>query len=165
MTEQLKRIYEAMANKTLSFGCRTIVNCYEKKYEEWKWSHLSLKWNSNAICTNSVNRVLINWFNNVEIEDDFDYNSQSYSMMKYWDFVYQTKSIIGHPVMIGDVLEYNYNVSLMKDTQSIDEAKFFNEIWERWEKKICRLWKDKRKPIEDQSKECIDFVESLIPKE
>ena len=52
----------------------------------------------------------------------------------------------------------------MKDTQTINEAKFFNDIWGGNEKKICRLWKDKRKTIEEQDDNCIDYVYNLINK-
>lgn len=159
MTDQIKRIYEEMADKTLSFWNKVIVNCYQKRYEEWKWSHLFLKWSSNAIYTNSTNRVLINWFNNVEVEDDFDYNSQSYSMMEYWDFIYQTKEIIGHPVMYWNVVYWIEKKMEWEWTLFEPNSQYPQVLQELFEK-----WKDKTKPIEDQPQETIDFVESLIPK-
>lgn len=56
---------------------------------------------------------------------------------------------IWHPVMIWDVLDY------------IEEKWEYN--WEVWD--ILALWIFKRKPIEEQSEECIDYVFNLLPKE
>lgn len=77
--------------------------------------------------------------------------------------------IIGHPVMIGDVMDYFENIAL---------DKIYDYIWVKKEEipdlilqktkdammEIFPFWKQKRLPIEDQSDECIDFVYSLISK-
>ena len=85
------------------------------------------------------------------------------------DFIRQEEpmKIIGHPVMIGDVMDYFEKIAL---------DKIYDYIWVKKEEipdlilqktkdvmmKIFPLWKQKRLPIEEQSDECIDFVYSLI---
>lgn len=56
--------------------------------------------------------------------------------------------IIGHPVMIGDVLDW---------IEKQPEEKEWLCVW--W---VLSRWEDKRKPIDDQTDECIDFIYSLI---
>lgn len=62
---------------------------------------------------------------------------------------------IWHPVMIGDVMNYlNFQTKFsMASLYYIvhDDLAF-----------IIENWKDKRKPIEDQTDECIDFIYNLI---
>ena len=56
---------------------------------------------------------------------------------------------IWHPVMIWDVLDY-----ISKKT--------FREFLYNY---LIENWKEKRKPIEEQSSDCIDYVFNLLPKE
>lgn len=65
-------------------------------------------------------------------------------LRKRIDLTEKIAKIIGHPVMIGDVMEYFYG------------SVRFSE----WGK----CWRKLTKPIEDQSTECIDFVYDLISK-
>lgn len=59
--------------------------------------------------------------------------------------------IIWHPVMIWDVLEFSDKLD-----------KKWKRYWYTLCNRIIDLWKDKRKPIDDQSEECIKFVHSLL---
>lgn len=75
--------------------------------------------------------------------------------LKYYDseWFYAEDKIIWHPVMIWDVLEYDkqLNLQLMLDWKDpIDTSNILN------------IWNDFRKPIEDQSDECVDYVYSLL---
>ena len=65
------------------------------------------------------------------------------------DFIGQDEpmKIIGHPVMIGNVLDY-----------------FWNKKWLMTLDRILRFWEEKTKTIEDQSDECIDFIYNLLSK-
>ena len=77
--------------------------------------------------------------------------------------------IIGHPVMIGDVMDYFENIAL---------DKIYDYIWVKKEEipdlilqktkdammEIFPFWKQKRLPIEDQSNKRIDIVYSLVSK-
>ena len=68
--------------------------------------------------------------------------------------------IIWHPVGIWDVLDYNYNNFLQQWND-------WTPFWEFWyyqdiAKDIFDNWKFKRKPIENQSEECIEYIYNLI---
>lgn len=135
-------IYEVIADKTLSFGCK-IEYCedwytyslttflrakYGKKHyiyvEPWRW-----KTHSNPF-TKRINPKHI------------------------------TK-IIWHPVMIGDVLDWiqqkrwsffenNYPI---EEVCALLEGNWYNEKVIRWNKRLS---------IDDQTDECIDYIYSLI---
>lgn len=145
--EKIDAIYEKIANKDLSFGCRIF-----HKVESWKI------WFKARIITDKIKR------------DDWTF---------YWVKLYSENSvtwlqekemeIIGHPVMIGDVMDYIENITL---------DKIYNYIWVKKEEipdlilqktrdammKIFPLWKQKRLPIEDQSDGCINCIYNLICK-
>ena len=90
------------------------------------------------------------------------------------DFISQDEpmKIIGHPVMIGDVMDF------FEEHSETDEGTVTQwdgvktiKMWCTKEKKIEILnynlflvWKKKRNPIEEQSNECIDFIYNLISK-
>ena len=62
-------------------------------------------------------------------------------------------TIIGHPVMIGDVLDW------------VDEHNKSVRKWMlKYEKVIVYFWWNKKEPIDKQSDGCIDYVYSLIQK-
>lgn len=63
--------------------------------------------------------------------------------------------IIGHPVRIGDVLDW-YN-------ENNPEHLWCGNGKINWEV-ICREWSNLRLPINEQSESCISFVYSLIQK-
>lgn len=76
------------------------------------------------------------------------------------------KSVIWHPVMIGDVLDWIYE-------NDIDQVELHQLIERKWKDTnftytpssvmVIALWKEKRKPIDEQSDECIKFVYDLLP--
>ena len=57
------------------------------------------------------------------------------------------EEIIGHPIMIGNVLDY-----------------FWNKKWLMTLDRILRFWEEKTKTIEEQSDKCIDYIYNLISK-
>ena len=59
----------------------------------------------------------------------------------------EKRKIIWHPVMIWDVLDYLEN--------------YFPIIYVNDIRDIMLEWEDKRKPIEEQSDECIDYIYSV----
>lgn len=141
MKEQVKKIYEAIADKTLNFGCR-ITEVWDNKMFRVTTKY---RWNGKKyeICY-----------------------AQDFIPHYIWSLVFDTElgykekiKIIGHPVMIGDVLEY-----LHKNIEELWYSNVFEVIQILCYRDEYNSWKDKRKPIEDQSQECIDFVESLILK-
>ena len=54
--------------------------------------------------------------------------------------------IFWHPVMIGDVFDYI-------EDDHFDYADIYN---------LCDYWKEKTKPIGQQSEECIDYIYKLL---
>lgn len=141
--EKIDAIYEKIANKDLSFGC--IVKWEEAKYRILKAIQPH---RFEAITTWYI------WYG--------DYGSVVLTPISEYE-------IIGHPVMIGDVMDYIENITL---------DKIYNYIWVKKEEipdlilqktkdarmKIFPLWKQKRLPIEEQSDECIDFIFDLLNK-
>ena len=113
--ERIKAIYEKIADKTLSFGCRM----YSEDYDYYFYT---------------------------------DEYQREYS---------ECDNIIWHPIMLWDVLEYMWDIAKIKafkfpEEELIDIKKLAFEI--------MLYWQFKRKPIEAQSDECIEFVYNIIKK-
>ena len=152
--EKLEAIYKEIANKKVSFGCRYMHNGYRYTVDDSNY-RLRKEWDNYYL--------YITTFCNCPREIAEQYNDFS----NQW-----AVEIIGHPVMIGDVIdwienkEFNVNVPIMwfwfDDGDYSDETKLFL-IQKHCSEKACSLWEHKRKSIEDQSDECIDYVYSLIP--
>ena len=131
LKEKIDFIYEKIANKDLTFGCkifhkvdwkrsfkaRIITDKIEKDYGTFYWVKLEFE--------NSIT-----WLQEKEME------------------------IIGNPVMLGDVLDWIYDneMTLFEDT-------WINHIIDT----TIKLWiLNLRKPLEEQSDKCIDFIYNLI---
>lgn len=112
--EMITAIYEKIADKTLSFGCKIKNNIW------WSWVSI---WDGRYILDDRV------WTFN-------------------WDFAHD---VIGHPVMIWDVLDWMYS-----------------EKWPctRWDDMmlvhLMNKRKQKRLPLEEQDDDCIRFIFELI---
>lgn len=126
MTDQIKRIYEEMADKTLSFGCIT--------QEKWEYFNRVVYVDDTAIRLIRIWKDYAHSYLRSEIILDGNRNK-----------------IIGHPVMIGDVLHWI--------TKNLEYSYWEWSIMEN----ILIVWNKYDKPIEDQPQKTIDFVESLIP--
>lgn len=148
--QMLERIYDVIADKTLSFGCViksklhwlvTITEIFDvcdddiKEHVLWNglphWEQLYLRYK------------MYSW--NVSLND--------------------IKSVIWHPVMIGDVYQW-----LFDNRMECNVVYAKNPI--RWWKVepysnnkefIFHRRENRRKPIDDQSDECIKFVYDLLP--
>ena len=75
------------------------------------------------------------------------------SLLKY-DTEKSEFTVIGHPVMIGDCLDW-YEKEVVTEWCGYKFSCYF-------EKHISDKWKSKRLPIDDQSDDCIDYIHSLI---
>jgi len=142
--EKLKLINEVIADKTLSIGCIVEVSWRHTTKVSWWKNHLL--WKNWSVFFDPMNWT---W-------------TQPYSIAR-------THKVIWHPVMIGDVLDWVYS----SYKRSASERIYFDILW-RWHD--CFSWwlgvevmvtmerrRYKRKPIEEQTDECIDFIISLIP--
>ena len=82
------------------------------------------------------------------------------------------EEIIGHPVMIGDVIDFiEKNTQEVKPEQTKWEGVIKIQLWcsrgkaiEIFTGHIIFVWQNKRFPIEEQPDKCIDFIYSLISK-
>ena len=138
----IDKIYECIADKTLSFGCK-ILQCNRistitsvSDDEEYVFVQSYMVWSE------------LFWQND-EWYEVFWYKNLGFEVVK--------NVLIWHPVMIGDVLGWLWQ----KDIPFV-----IYEWWitERWIVilKIDNWREEKRKPIEDQSDECITFIYNLI---
>jgi len=133
--EMLTVINKEIADKVLSLWCRieTSRSLKTKKYAQYICKHYGMDWKERG------HRRLDCWWNVV--------------MWKPQHF-----EVIGHDVMIWDVLEYNmdaeWNYELAPQFSSWD--------WEFIRDKTITLREKLRKPIEEQSIKCITFIYNLI---
>lgn len=106
-----------------------------------------------AIYKEMANKELTPWCC-VEVKAQNEYGDFTYRLCR-WDErpEEEIKEIIGHPVMIGDVMYY------------IRKKYWNNHSWFHSDRsKLIDLRSKERESIEWQYDECIDFVHSLIPK-
>lgn len=130
--EKISAIYKEMANKDRTFWCLYII-----KDREWK--------------TYKVRET--EW-------ECVDLTYWSEYMEEYWNDYTETnylESIIWHPVMIGDVLNW------IEDKMWISNQEYEEFIIEEANMAIL-LWGEYLKPIEEQLDKCVDYVYSLIQK-
>lgn len=122
----LDTIYKVVADKILSQWCKIV-----KVWDNW------------SIFYNTIARIEKNYKSDI----DTYYST-------HWNIIYMPDyEIIGHPVMIGDVLDWINNKTHTDIPYWLDEE----------ETEVVIKWLDKRKPIEDQSEECITYIYSLLP--
>lgn len=133
--EKIKVIYDTIANKERTFGCNYIIkdrDWHEYEVRETEWE-----------CVN------LTYWDSYEVDEWYDSYDINYLV-----------SIIGHPVMIWDVFDYineeKIDVVWSNSSCTIDARDGGQSI------DIFNLWEHKRKPIEEQSDECINFIYSLI---
>ena len=98
MTEQDIKLYELLAYKTLSFGCKVRITCW-KKDKQW----FTQIWISDWFYSASPGYAIINGFNTVKIDDVIDDNSFDFDMMNLWENVYKMSSVIGHEPTLTDL--------------------------------------------------------------
>lgn len=152
--EKIDAIYEKIANKDLSFGCRIMLKNQEIVMEnqpveygtlenyEVVWSIIGRYWTLYWWwVTVEIEKIYFNdsFYSEEEVSDGFkeEFSFDEDNEEKDWNL-----EIIGHPVMIGDVMEYFYG------------SVRFSEWW--------KCWRKLTKPVEEQSDECIDFIYNLI---
>ena len=143
--QKIETIYKEIANKELTFGCKYLVS----DITDWgdfftrenEGECLSFRWCSEDL-------VFLFW----------EEESKTYKL----------KEIIGHPVMIGNVIEYlRLDHEVFIEWQPIED----NTVLRRWRdyktsiNNLITLWYRADLPIETQSDECIDYVYSLIQKD
>jgi hypothetical protein len=125
----IAKIYEAMARKDLSFGCR-----------------------------------IHNWRNWIIIWKDYDENWETwrYRIIDDWENVYTTinpLTIIGHPVLLSDVLNYiDDNEKWQDDKSKHWDILLWNSLYETGK----YSWNMSIPTINNQSIDCIEYIYNLI---
>lgn len=111
-----------------------------------------------AIYQEMANKELTPWCC-VEVKAQNEYGDFTYRLSR-WDErpTSEIKEIIGHPVMIGDVLDW-IEPYWSGYVQSVE----FTERRRRKMNLVLLQRDNKRLPIDEQSDGCIDYVYSLIP--
>lgn len=157
MTKQQKldAIYEAMADKTLSYGCK--ITTADKDYGL----------NVEAITIKKIEWITSwSWYDKtddcVSVYIPFGWRGNSGKYKPMVSFAKNKMKIIWHPVRIGDVLDFFDKIIFRVESEEALEIlpKYKLQV----KTQMIEKWKRKRLPIDDQSEECIDFVYSLIAK-
>jgi hypothetical protein len=119
MEDKIDKIYEVISDKTLSFGC---------KIKQWRlstiiWKDYDEKWE-----TNNRYRMIDDWENT-------------------FTWLVSESSIIWHPILLWDVLDWVYN-----------------KVEDKWidVKELIWIREQKRKSIKEQSEQCINFIYNII---
>lgn len=173
--DKIKAIYEKIANKELSFGCKIKTESNNKRYSSvWRIS--------------SDER---DYYIDIRVSEWQEYLTSP----REWNEIisdegvlWYSRKIIWHPVMIWDVLDwmeekFEDQVKIKMDamwTVKKNMYKFREKesdilintlIQNDRIRHNCNLkhfeilldeWKHKRKPIEEQSDECIDYIYNLL---
>lgn len=135
--EMLDKIYEVIANKELTMWCKI----YDSSKDKF------------AYITN----------NNIHEQPDVIYEDWTSSYVKlHKEYI----KIIWHPVMIWDVLDWVLTQTYISkedqiriigfDTGNKDSTVYFYY-------NFIHMWEETRKPIEDQHRNCISLIYSLLP--
>ncbi len=142
--QKIDAIYEVIADKTISFGCKVKKGVFHDMVVVGK------VFNYDNGTEDIKKRIQCAYYYWVDTEESFAEGH----------FKTKELEVVWHPVMIGDVLDWiskNYELEFdYWDWPPYDNS--HTEIY----KKIIYYWGDLRKPIEDQSEECIDYIYSLI---
>lgn len=144
--EKIEAIYKEMASKERSIGCK--INVKYRAYYHWE---------TGGEVSYSKEDDLIVWVDWVARNGDIDLSKSDLSKADpnwYIEELETLVEIIWHPVMIGDSLEVLDAIAANRN----------NARYERRLRDILMVWNKPRKPIDEQSDECIDFVHSLIQK-
>lgn len=137
--EMLQEIYKEMADKTLSFGCML-------KYWNETWLYLKSDDKRHYVYTDSSVVVQEKEVKSVKLTGK-SLNDENLVITKQ-DRI--NDYIIWLPAMIWDILER---------LEENNITAYYNDL-----RNIVEKRKDKRKPIDDQTEECIKYVYSLINK-
>lgn len=138
--EKIQAIYKKIANKDLSFGCKIKTESKNKRYSSvWR-----------------ISSDEGDYYIDIRVSEWQEYLTSP----REWNEIisdegvlWYNRKIIWHPVMIWDVLDYGQ----------------LNWLWlcskNDYTDEILLKWSFKRKPIDDQPDETVDFIHSLLKDE
>lgn len=152
--EKLDKIYEVMADKTLSFGCKIY-------YEKQERNEIKTKlWYQKPIITERWEDTILgvsDWWDEFHEYYRGTLNDDLHIWPDEWriGYSYEIADIIWHPLMIGDVLDWIEKLVIPVGRHS--PYYYFSIVLDGRQ--------EKRLPLNDQSDECIDFIYSLLPED
>jgi len=158
--EMIEAIYKKIADKELSFWCRVSfwanwMWCYPANH--YYWIITTEKYTIEK--TKTIYYVIGRWFQRYNCFWKSNQKPQEWEIFQNEEGkivgagIYNNVNIIWQPVMIWDVLDY-----LEKDFYKNTEI--FTVIWKH--NFILQKWKNKRKSIDEQSEDCIEYIYNLI---
>lgn len=150
--EKIDAINEVIARKDLTFGCRAKIfyTNYPTLTDKDFW-----------VDTQNIDvTILSELFLNDEEKIDIKFYKDTF-LMEDWilePVLYQSYrnffiKIIGHPVIIGDIMDYFYGISYKLPYDDFSEL--INSLIKDYKYEL-------RLPIEEQSDKCVDFIYNLI---
>jgi len=165
--EMLDRIYEVIADKQLSLWC--VLRFKEKEMDDKYWDIVLFKyvrqWSSSSewydwYRTQRGDLVCANMR-----EWEFKFITKRYRNSMHWkpdeewervcdELVNKYFTIVWHDVMIWDIFE-----RLRWDKRD-ELCKMCDDIYNLYIG-VMKMWKDKRKPINEQSEDCIRLIYSF----
>jgi len=174
--QKLEAIYNQIANKELSFGCRFNFTRPNTFFHNFKYTWI-LTWNSKL-----VNKEHWPDAQFVKIKDKLKIDEEWVTKLSNWNFLFRVRqyeyywiwwldyktvnknNVIGHPVMIWDVLDFlEKNNIEKKEFEKIKLRKqWVNFTYTPVVSLILSYWKDKRLPIEKQDELLISYIFNLI---
>lgn len=172
--EMIDSIYEKIADETLSFGCRIILENQEIIMEtdpcegncsEYYEANGVITWRywttTERGTTLQIEKIYFYepFYNQEEVSDSF---SEEFVFDEEYETENNNLTIIWHPVMLGDVVDYCEKYCLEWDIEKLYWVEYMPIGKINLPTNIFTLWEEKRKPITEQSDECIKFVYNLI---
>lgn len=173
--EMINAIYDKIADKTLSFWCIVVIKDISFVVDEWEdWSReipadiYFNYWDEDNLYIRNV--IFSNDFYDEEEEIkysdvyNFEYLDESdiEENQRYFYFgeKLEGNEIIWHPIMIGDIYDFFEKNNFTKYKRTL----WINGNNVNFDKSLAMLWTEKRKPIEEQDNDCVEFVYNLISK-
>jgi len=129
-------IYDTIADKELSFGCRIVQHPHIKKISIYLWYDID----EDSAIWREFHYVFEKW-------NEIPYGTSPHEYDDLLDSNWNDKihKIIWHPVLIWDVLDYLQSNNFLSECIEI--------LWVR---------NNKRKPIQYQSEHCVKYIYDLI---
>jgi len=151
--KKIEIIYNKIADKELSFWCKVYYYAYDKGGElEIDWIATICKeyyksWWWELTGDEEVGNLIYD-----PIEEEIWYYEYVRNHFEWYDkliWKYAAK-IIWHPVMIWDVLDHIENNNKLHSQKTKIVSKLFD------------MWGEKRRSIDEQDEECINYIYNLI---
>jgi len=152
MNKRDKLVYQKIARKDLSFGCEiTIIELWAPILQEY-WYDDGNFWDEWYIVWYSDDSLISMSWDWECIDFDTDYIKDILSWKEELPDYIKGISIIGHPILLSDVL--NYTENLINEEWLVYDFRTITEILSEWNNKFPTY--------EEQSESCKELIYNLI---